>query len=314
MLRNMRSALVAGATGFIGSSLVRRLSNEGLQVCCLVRPGSAGRSRIEHLPGVELLEIENYEGSVLAQKLMGHQTDVVFNLASTGVSPEDRHPQALLAGNLDIIAGLISATASWRLKRFIHIGSCSEYGGTAQGHKLTEEDPLRPCSLYGAAKACSHIYGTAFAMSRNMPFLTLRLFGVFGTGEAPHRLVPHIISHLLRDLPVDLTAGEQVRDLLYVDDAVEALIQSAENDKLLAKACYNVCSGRGIRIRELAEEVVSVMKKPKNLLRFGARPYRADEAMWVVGDNAQFVGHSSWAPKISIQEGVRRMVVESPTP
>src|SRR5260370_818232 len=308
MLKNVGAALVTGGTGFIVSALVQRLCAEGVSVVCLVRSGFPGCSRIRNLPGVELIEAENYESSGLSQKLPGIQTDVVFNLASTGVSPDNRDPQGLLAGNLNVVAGLISMTAAWPLKRFIHVGSCSEYAPAPEGHKLTEQDSLQPVSLYGAAKACAYIYGAALALSRGVPFVTLRLFGVFGVGEASHRLVPYLISHLQRDIAVDLTLGEQVRDLLYVDDIVEALLQGVTNDQLAAGSAYNVCSGKGVRIRELAEEVAKVMNKPKSLLCFGDRPYRADESMWIVGDNRQFTARSDWAPKISIQEGIRKIV------
>lgn len=311
MLKTVRSALVAGATGFIGSALVQRLSAEGIPAFCLVRPASAGRARISNLPGVKLLETEDYESSTLAQKLSGIRTDVVFNLASAGVAPEERDPHLLLAGNLNVVAGLIAATSAWPLRKFIHVGSCSEYAPAPEGHKLTEQDLLQPTSLYGAAKACAHIYGLAFAKSRGLPFVTLRLFGVFGAGEAPNRLVPYLMSHLRRDVPVDLTPGEQARDLLYVDDIVEALLQGAQSEGVTVGSTYNVCSGKGTRIRELSEEVAKVMNKPKSLLRFGDRPYRADESMWIVGDNSQFSACTSWTPKVSIEEGIRKMVLRS---
>ena len=97
MLKNAQSALVTGATGFIGSALVRRLSNEGVRVFCLVRPNSPGCSRVRDLPGVEVLEIETYDSAVLSQKLSRIQADAVFNLASAGVVPEERDPHMLIA-------------------------------------------------------------------------------------------------------------------------------------------------------------------------------------------------------------------------
>jgi len=308
MLKHTRSALVTGATGFIGSALVRRLSNEGVRAFCLVRPNSPRCSRVRDLPGVEVLETETYDCAVLSQRLSRIQADAVFNLASAGVVPEERDPYTLLAGNLTIIAGLIAATSQWRLRRFIHIGSCSEYSPVPEGHLLTEEDSLFPVSLYGAAKACSHIYGAAFAKLRNIPFNTLRLFGVFGVGEASYRLVPYLMSHLQRDVPVDLTAGEQVRDFLYVDDIVEALLLGVESDALTPGSSYKISSGKAVKVRKMAEEVAEVMNKPKSLLHFGARPYRTDETMWMVGDNGRFTSLTGWTPRISLKEGIRKMV------
>ena len=307
-LKNVRSALVTGATGFIGSALVRRLSSEGVRVFCLVRPSSSGVARVRRLPGVELLETETFDCATLTQKLSGIEADVVFNLASAGVAPEDRDPHQLLTGNLGVVVGLIAAISHWRPRRFIHVGSCSEYGPVPEGHLLTEDDSLSPISVYGAAKACAHIYGAALAALKNVPFNTLRLFGVFGVGEASYRLVPYTISYLRREIPVDLTGGRQIRDFLYVDDVVAALLLGAESDVLVPGCSYNICSGKGVSIREMAESVAELMNKPKSLLRLGARPYRPDETMWIVGDNKRFTSLTGWAPRVTIQEGIREMI------
>jgi nucleoside-diphosphate-sugar epimerase len=307
-LKRVRSALVTGATGFIGSALVRRLSSEGLRVFCLVRPASPGVARVRDLPGVELLETGTFDCTALSQKLSGIEADVIFNLASAGVAPEDRDPHQLLTGNLGVVVGLIAAISHWRPRRFIQVGSCSEYGPMPEGHLLTENDLLSPISVYGAAKACAHIYGAALAGLKNIPFNTVRLFGVFGLGEAAYRLVPYTMTCLQRDVPVDLTGGQQIRDFLHVDDVVAALLLSAESDALVPGCSYNICSGKGISIREMAESVAELMNKPKSLLRFGARPYRPDETMWIVGDNKRFTSLTGWVPRVTIQEGIHQMI------
>src|SRR5260370_19109030 len=107
MLTQPGSASVTGATGFIGSALVRRLSNEGARAFCLVRPNSPGCSRVRDLPGVDLLEAETYDCAVLSQKLSRIQADAVFNLASARGVPEGRGPHTLLTGNPTIIPVLL---------------------------------------------------------------------------------------------------------------------------------------------------------------------------------------------------------------
>ena len=308
MLKKIRSALVTGGTGFIGSALVHRLSDEGVKVVCLVRPQSKGRSRIEKLDGVDLLEAKSLESSDLARDLRGISADVVFNLASAGVAPDTCTPDQILSGNLGVLMGLISATSSWNVKRFVHLGSCWEYGLVQMGRAVAETEPLRPVSIYGAAKACCHLYGTALAASKKLPFLTLRLFGAYGVGESPRRLIPYVIDHLKNDRSVDLTPGDQIRDLLYVDDAVDAILIGAENNKLSGYGCLNVCSGKGTSVRQVAETVAFRMGKPLGMLRFGARPYRTEEPPWIVGDNRLFTALTGWAPKISLEEGIQRMV------
>jgi UDP-glucose 4-epimerase len=260
-------------------------------------------------PQVSAIEIAGFEPRALRESLKGISPDVVFNLASAGVNPADRDPLAMLDGNVHLLAGLLCSLDGHKPRRFIHTGSCSEYAPAETGHLITEDDPAAPPSLYGAAKLCASLYGAALAAERDIPFLNLRLFGVYGAGEAPYRLVPYLISKLREDQPVDLTPGEQVRDLLYLDDVVDALLAAATSDRLGESGIFNVCSGQGIRVREVAEQVAETMKKPKSLLRFGARAYRPDESMWIVGDNRRFAAVTGWLPRVSLAEGIRRMVV-----
>jgi nucleoside-diphosphate-sugar epimerase len=173
---------------------------------------------------------------------------------------------------------------------------------------LREDHPLRPASLYGAAKAAATLYGTALARELSIPFIVLRLFGVFGRGERAERLIPYLINQLKDDHPVDLTPGEQVRDVVYVDDAVDALVAAAETRNLEPGGVYNVCSSQPKRVAEIAETVADAMQKPRPLLRFGARPYRAHEPMWLVGDNRRFTAATHWQPRTTLAEGVQRML------
>jgi nucleoside-diphosphate-sugar epimerase len=236
--------------------------------------------------------------------------DVIFNLASYGVNQEDRDPEALLEGNVSLVARLVLAAGNSPPKLFIHAGSCSEYGPPLlEGSPFTEEQPLRPTSLYGAAKAASTLYGSVLAARLGIPFVTLRLFGVYGIGEGPRRLIPYLIDQLRRDEPADLTAGEQIRDLLYVEDVVEAFVRSAQDSGLTPSEAYNICSGQPVRIRDIGELAADVMEKPRTLLQWGRRPYRQDEPMWIVGDNRRFAGATSWRPRVSLADGIRRMIV-----
>lgn len=304
----VRSVLVAGATGFIGSALVRRLADDGVTVYGLVRAQGRDGSRLQTAPSVEWIAVPSFEVPELRSALAGLSTDLVINLAAYGVHQEDRDPEALLDGNVHLVTRLLVATAGWPLKGFIHTGSCSEYGTQPSGTLLREDHPVRPTSLYGAAKAASVMYGNALAVRLGTPFVTLRLFGVFGVGERPDRLVPYLIDRLLRDEPADLTVGAQVRDFTYVDDVVEAFLAAGRASGVARYTTYNVCSGRPVRVREIGEAVATAMGKPRTLLQWGRRPYRTDEPTWLVGDHHRFTTATGWQPRISLDDGIRRMI------
>ena len=303
----MTSALVTGASGFIGSALARCLAEQGTRVYALVRPTSRlGRLDTSR---VTVITADTSQEDTLRQALAGTRADYVFNLASYGVSQAERDPQQLCDGNAGLVCRLLEATAGWKLRKFIQAGSCSEYAPAAEGKRITEEHPIRPLSLYGAAKAAAVGSGRALAAQIGLPFLTLRPFMVFGPGEAPERLLPYLIAKLSRDEAVDLTAGEQQRDLTYVEDAVEAFVRAAHSE--VNEGTFNVCSGRAVRVRAVAEAVADVLGKPRSLLKLGARPYRDDEPMWLVGDPSRLEKAVGWRARTGLAAGIERMVART---
>jgi len=306
---SFRSALVTGGTGFIGSVLVPRLLADRVSVICLVRERTRRSGALAALDGARVIELPSFSAARLEAALAGVSADVVFHLASYGVHQADRDTAQLLEGNVSFLCNLLEATSSWPLRRFIYSGSCAEYGFTVQeGIPIPETHGLRPASMYGAAKAVAFLTGRALAGRLATPFVALRLFGAFGVHEAPLRLVPYLIRHLAQDQPVALTPGDQVRDLLYEDDVVDALIAAADADAVQGGEVYNVCSGRATRVREVGEMVARALGKPLGLLDWGARPYRADEPLWQVGDNRRFTAATPWRPRITVQAGIERML------
>lgn len=304
-----RSALVTGGTGFIGSVLVRRLLARGVAVTCLVRARARRPGLPAALDGARVIALPSFSAEDLDTALAGVSADVVFHLASYGVHQADRDTAQLLEGNVSFLCNMLDATSSWRMRRFIYTGSCAEYGlPVREGTPIPETQGLRPASMYGAAKAVAFVAGSALAARLATPFVALRLFGAFGIHEAPLRVVPYLIRHLTQDQPVALTPGDQVRDFLYEDDVADALIAAADGEAVRTGEVYNVCSGRPTRVREVGETVARVLGKPSNLLQWGARPHRADEPLWQVGDNRRFTAATPWRPRITLREGIERMV------
>jgi nucleoside-diphosphate-sugar epimerase len=295
----LASALVVGGSGFIGSALVARLVSEGTSVTCVVRPDSARARTHSLMAGVELASFDEF--GALKQR----RFDVAFNLASYGVNPSDRGPEQLIEGNVAVLARLLIAATNWSLRRVVHVGSCSEYAPANPPKLLGEDQPLAPTSTYGAAKAAATIYGTALAQQLGVELVTLRLFGTYGPGEAEHRLIPHLIDRLRRDERAEISSGEQCRDLTYVGDVVAALIAAAEAPALPSYRAYNVCSGVPVRIRDLAELVARLMRKPPELLGLGRARLRDGETAWLVGDPGQFRAAVAWKPRIGLEQGVQ---------
>ena len=119
-------------------------------------------------------------------------------------------------------------------------------------------------------------------------------------------MAPHIIARLGAREGADLTSGLQMRDFVYVGDVIDAL--AAAGDMESESSIYNVCSGEPVTVRRAAEALADAMDAPRDLLRFGALPDRADETPWMVGDGRRFRAASGWAPRTSLEDGARLTV------
>ncbi len=296
------AAVVTGGTGFIGSALVRRLAAGGTRVTCLIRQGSERAERLRDVDGVTLVPIDEIA------HIDAPAGSVVYNLASYGVRPDQRDPELLVDGNVTLLLRLLAAAKRWSAARVVHIGSCAEYAVATAPERVREDHPLGTGSLYGASKAATTLLGTALARQLGVPMLTLRLFGTYGPGEAPHRLIPHLVSRLSKGERATLTSGEQIRDLTYVDDVVDACLAAAHADSLENLGAYNVCSGKPVRIREVAELVAHVMGRPPSDLGFGDAALRDYETAWLVGDPTRFRAATGTQPKVDLEDGIRRSV------
>jgi len=299
---------VTGATGFIGAALVRRLLAGGCDVVATAPARPSGWARLSPRQRLRQLPLERLTRDALLDAVGDEPPDAVFHLASAGVNPAERAPGVLLEGNVAALVATLEAAARWGGARVVFAGSCSEYSAVVEGQLVDEGAPRAPLDLYGAAKAAAHDYGRAVAEALSVPLVTLRLFGVYGPGEGPARLIPHLIARFRAGEAPALTPGAQARDLTYVDDVVEALIAAATSRGLENGRAYNVCSGAPVRVREVAERVARAAGWPGGDLGLGRLPYRDGEPMWIVGDPSHFSEATGWRPRIALDEGVRRMI------
>ncbi len=297
------SALVTGATGFIGAHLVRRLVDLGMDVTCLLRREPTSQEQHGALAGTRLVIAESPDWLQHSKTFSSMSADVVFHLAAAGVLPGKDQPEATIDRNVSLMTGLLRAVSQWPLKKFIYTGSCSEYG-PSESTPLTEDSPLLPNSVYGASKAAAFLCGRALSIQNGVPFCNLRLFGVYGPGEASQRLTAYLIRQLSRGQPVELTGGEQQRDFLFVDDVVDALVCAAELPAGTEPDTLNVCSAILTSVREMVLEIARQLNASPDLLLWRAKPYRADESMFIVGSSRRILEQTSWRPKTSLARGI----------
>jgi nucleoside-diphosphate-sugar epimerase len=299
------NVLVTGATGFVGVHLVARLLSEGSSVTVLVRSSSVLPA--EWRDRVRIVVCDDFSEKKL-RRLLDRPFEAIFHLAAYGVKPNQRDIDEILRINMEMPAVLVRLCAKWR-SRMVMTGTFSEYRSPLTQELLSEDSPLEQAKLYGSSKAAGGLMARAIAQSGGVGFRLLRLFKVYGAGEAPHRLLPVLVSGLGKPERVAISAGTQVLDFVYIDDVVEAMLRADAHcrDKG-GTATWNVATGRAHSVREFAEQVASAMNADTSLLGFGAIAMRKDDEPWLVGSPDRLRSELGWQPSIGLEDGVRAAV------
>jgi nucleoside-diphosphate-sugar epimerase len=299
------SALVTGASGFIGAHLVARLLSEGSRVTALVR--SSSELPAEWRDRARIIACDDFsEGNL--RRLLDAPVETVFHLAAYGVRPNHRDIDEMLRINVTLPAVLVRLCAEWRA-RMVMAGTFSEYRSPSGRDLLSEDSPLEQGKLYGSSKAAGGLMAGAIAGSGGTGFRLLRLFKVYGAGEAPHRLLPALVSGLGKGQRVAISAGTQVLDFVYIDDVVEAMLRADVHCSARGGiATWNVATGRAHSVRDFAERVAAEMNVDGSLLGFGAIDMRKDDEPWLVGSPDLLRSQLGWQPSIWLDEGVRAAV------
>jgi len=271
-------ALLTGATGYVGTKLCQRLLAEGWQVDVLVR--ATGRPLPQTL--ADKVISHSYDGSTqsVQDAVAATQPDVVFHLASLFIA-EHRSDQVtdLINSNILFATQLAEACARAGVKRFINTGT------TWQHYRSNAYDPV---CLYAATKQAFEDILDFYADAFSMRVITLKLFDTYGPDDPRPKLVNLLIRALESGEALGMSPGEQLLDLVHIDDVTRAFAVCA-HQLLDGVSCqphqrYAVSSGTPVSVRQLVALLGQISGKAINVT-FGARPYREREVMspWQAG-------------------------------
>lgn len=302
----MSSALrcfVTGATGFIGSHLVRALLRKRHRVTALIRPGANTRRISDCLRGIEVIEGDLDQIASLAAKIPQPGFDAVFHLAWAGVTAGHRNDPKQITWNINRSLELWSLIQASGCGTWISIGSQAEYG--LHSDAIREDTPTTPVTAYGTAKLALSLLTSRLCSMVGMRLVWLRLFSTYGPDDDNEHMVPSLILALFRGERYPLTPGEQMWDFLFIDDVISALVAAAELQHV--QGVFNLASGIPGRLRDFFTIVRDSIDKELTL-GIGDLPYRPDQIMHLEGDATRFRETSGWAPSIGWPEGVKATV------
>ncbi|MDQ8145211.1 MAG: GDP-mannose 4,6-dehydratase [Gemmatimonadota bacterium] len=315
----MTRALVTGAEGFVGQWLVKALLADGVAVTATTAtvPPSPGT-----LTAAEVAAVRWVPGDLAASRDLAamHQLldvarpDAIYHLAGISYVPAvGDDPVAALGINVGIGVRLIEAAREWRDQAggdpaILVIGSAEEYGRQPEAAgRIGEHAELLPRTFYGATKCSQEHFALAAARTYGMRIMATRSFNHCGPGHASVFLLPALVQRVLRcraegsDRIVVGNLGS-VRDYLHVADVVDAYRALAASGA--AGEAYNVCSGEGVSVADLAREVLEEAGVTARV-ESDAALQRPVDVPYLVGDNAKLRARTGWAPRRGRRDIIR---------
>lgn len=298
------SVLLTGATGLIGRQVVAPLLEQGCRVIAASRSG-------QPVAGAEALALDLLDGAGVLRAIGGLGATHLIHLAWHD-GPKDRWTAP---ANLDWVGAslhLLRAFAAAGGRRAVMVGSCAEYDWSqAAAGPMGEDTPLRPATLYGAAKAATGIAALAGAGALGLSLAWARPFFCYGPGEPEGRLFGDIIRGLRTGRQVDCTDGLQRRDFLSTFDlgrALAALLVSP------LQGAVNVASGEATEVRSLILTLARALGG-EDRVRLGARARPADDPPLIQADVARLTAGTGFRPTRDLASGVAAtLAAEGPTP
>ncbi len=282
--------LVTGAAGFIGSHVARALVTRGDDVLALLRTGTSRRRIGDLVDRMRIDEARLDEPEQVTQVLDRFRPEAVIHLAWYA------HPHDYLSSGENVRSLATTNFFAERVfasgcRKFVGVGSCAEYSSKPSPRR--ESDRTEPMTLYGACKRAASLVVGGLGRAAQAEVAWARIFHVHGRDEDPARLVTRVAAALARGEAVELSPGDQVRDHLHVTDVAAALAHLTGPNRA---GSFNVCSGEGVTLKDVLTTVGEILGRPE-LLRFGARPYAADEEHYLVGDPTR-LRQTGWLPAL----------------
>lgn len=304
----MRTLLVTGGCGFIGSNFVRHAlsadaGNTVINLDALTYAGNlANLADVAASPRYRFVRADITDREAV-RRVVGAGVDGIVHFAAESHVDRSIHDAApFVRTNVLGTQVLLDAAREFGVPRFVQVSTDEVYGSLGAAGAFTEQTPLAPNSPYAASKAAADLLVRSYAHTFGTPAMITRCSNNYGPYQFPEKLIPLFITNLLRDIAVPVYGdGQQVRDWIHVEDHCAAVYAVLERGR--PGEVYNI-GGRCERTNlELTHTLLDLLGKPRSLIQHVVDRPGHDRRYAI--DCTKIEGELGWRPRVDFAHGLR---------
>ena len=304
VLKN-KEVLVTGGCGFIGSEIVKQLSQIGANVTIIDNLSSGKEKYIQGLSNVKLITADLLDDDAI-ESIVKDKEYVINNAALPFIPDSYYIPKKFFDVNVNATISLaLAVIKEKKAKRFVHISS-SEIYGTARYTPMDENHQTTPQSTYAVSKLAGERVVFTMYKEHNLPAVIIRPFNSFGPNITQPYIIPEIIRQMEKSDVIKLGNLNAKRDLTYVTDTARGIILSLVKEGVIGEV-INIGSQRSYSIKDLVSLISEIMGKKVSIKvdpsRF--RPYDVDTLICNYERATKLLG---WKPEITVKEGLEKTI------
>jgi nucleoside-diphosphate-sugar epimerase len=283
--------IVTGASGFIGHNMVRRLSKLKAETLVIDRVQPA-----EHFPNVE------FEWADLRHLNKEYEADFLIHLAAvTNAGYAERYPMETYETN---VLGTVNLMNHVRISRRILFPSTALIY-KASSEPIAEDAELDQSSNYALSKTIGEEILKFHSNRQQVDYTVVRFFNVFGPGQLPMYIIPQVLRQIIEENKVVVRNGAVMRDMLFVDDCIDAVLRLAVTPKA-ANDVFNIGSGEIVTISDIARQAIRVSGRTD--IEYTDLEETIDFSPTAIMANINKVTSTiDWMPRVSLADGLKRM-------
>ena len=295
----MKKVLLSGAAGFIGKHTIPLMIESGYEVHavdCIAQPSFKQEPSL-FWHQCNLLNTDQQK-RLLAKVKPSHLLHFAWYTTPRKYWTSLENLRWVQA-SLDLLMNFVDQGG----KRAVLAGTCAEYDWS-YGYCTEEVTPTFPSTLYGTCKHCLQNILRHFSRQTGLNSAWGRIFFLYGPYEAKIRLVPSVITSLLKDQPARCTHGNQIRDFLHVEDVASAFVSLLESN---VEGPVNIASGQPIALKTIIYTIADFLSK-RHLVELGVLPTKEDEQPFLVADVRKLNQQVGWKPNKTLEAGLKSTI------